>query len=84
VYASKPIDAGQEIFISYVDHMKGKTVETRRQHLYNHYVPFAPSTTPLPLVIDTTKRHDTTQGFWCECPRCRLELDLARREQGPA
>lgn len=58
VYASKPIDAGQEIFISYVDHMKGKTVETRRQHLYNHY------------------------GFWCECPRCRLELDLARREQG--
>ncbi|ELR22218.1 SET domain containing protein [Acanthamoeba castellanii str. Neff] len=61
VYASKPIEAGQEIFISYVDHMKSnKTVETRRQHLYNHY------------------------GFWCECPRCRLELDLARREQGPA
>jgi hypothetical protein len=39
VYAAKPIDAGQEIFISYVDHMqKNKTVEQRRQHLFNHYV----------------------------------------------
>jgi hypothetical protein len=47
VYASKPIEAGQEIFISYVDHMKSnKTVETRRQHLYNHYVPFAPNHSP--------------------------------------
>jgi hypothetical protein len=76
VYAAKPIDAGQEIFISYVDHMqKNKTVEQRRQHLFNHYVrrrgqdlslppPHAPHNIVLCSVaaIHLDTQHDTTHA----------------------